>query len=270
MRVLAGITAVGVAGALLTGCGLATREFSESADLGPGIRSVRLAQDAGDVTIRVGAAASVRRTVHYLNDKPGATHRVEGDALILQGCEQNHCWIDYEVVVPEGYRLAGDVASGDVALEKAESVDLRMASGDVTARGVSGAVSVETNSGRVELSDVGENASVEVQSGDVDLRGVAGDASVRSSSGAISLTGVRGKVDVEATSGDVAIGVATPVDIRARATSGSVEVTVPQGRYRLQLDVGSGELDCPLRNDPAATTALDLSTNSGDVTVRYA
>ncbi|GGS20607.1 MULTISPECIES: DUF4097 family beta strand repeat-containing protein [Actinokineospora] len=270
MRVLAGITAAGLAATLATGCGLATREFSESADLGPGVTTVRLAQDAGDVTIRVGATSSVRRTVHYLDEKPGATHRVEGDALILEGCGQNNCWIDYEVVVPQGYRLAGDVASGDVTVEEAESVDLRSSSGDVTVRGVSGAASVEANSGRVDLSDVGENASVLVQSGDVDLRGVAGDASVRSSSGTVTVTGVGGAVDVEATSGDVAIGVAEPVDVRAHATSGRVDVTVPRGRYRVSVEVGSGDIDCDVQHDAAATTAIDLSTSSGDVTVRYA
>ena len=270
-RVLAGITAVGVAAGLLSGCGLATREFSDAdTGIGSGVRSVRLAQEAGSVTIRTGATASVRRTVHYLDDKPGATHRVEGDALILEGCEQDNCWVDYDVVVPAGFALAGAVASGDVTVEGAGSVEMRSSSGDVTVRGVSGGVSVEATSGQVELVDVGENASVRVTSGDVDVRGVRGDATVRSKSGTVTVTGAGGKVDVEATSGDVAVDAAEVVDITANATSGTLDITVPRARYRVAVEADSGEIDNAVANDPAGQAALHLSAASGDVTVRYA
>ncbi|MGX7823943.1 DUF4097 family beta strand repeat-containing protein [Actinokineospora sp. 24-640] len=269
-RVLAGIAVAGLAATLVGGCGLATSRYTEKDGIGQDITSIRLNQDAGAVNIRVGGTPSVTRTVHHLDDKPGATHRVEGGALILEGCGLNNCWIDYEVVVPRKVALAGDVASGDVTVEGAVSVDLRTSSGDVDVRGVSGAVSVEANSGRVELADVGENASVQVRSGDVDLRGVRGDATVRSSSGTVTVAGVGGKVDVEATSGDVAVGVSTVSDVRAHANSGAVSVTVPRGRYRMTVDVGSGEVDSAVADDPAGTAALDLAASSGDVTVRYA
>lgn len=270
-RVLAGITAAGLAGALLSGCGLATQEFAdEDTGIGPGVKRVLLSQESGAVVIRTGERASVRREVHHTGDKPGASHRVEGDTLILEGCEQDHCWIDYEVVVPAGFALAGDVASGDVTAEGARSVDLRSSSGDVTVRGVSGAVAVAASSGRVELTDVGENASVEVQSGDVGVLGVRGDATVRSSSGTVTVTGAAGKVDVEATSGDVAIDAAQIVDVTAHTKSGSLEVTVPRGRYRLSVDVSSGDISSAVTDDPSGNAALNLSATSGNVTVRYA
>lgn len=270
-KALAGVAAAGLAAALLSGCGLATQRFSdEDTGLGSGIRSVRLAQESGAVTIRTGPSASVRRTVHYRDDKPGATHRVEGDALILEGCAQDNCWVDYEVVVPAGFALAGVVSSGDVTAEGARSVDVRSSSGDVTVRGVSGAVSVEATSGRVELADVGENASVDVSSGDVGVHGVRGDATVRSSSGTVTVTGAGGKVDVEATSGDVAIDAAEVVDVRAHATSGTLDITVPRARYRVAVEADSGEIATDVADDPAGTAALNLSASSGNVTVRYA
>ncbi|MFC5285732.1 DUF4097 domain-containing protein [Actinokineospora guangxiensis] len=270
-KVVAGVAVVGVAAGLLSGCGLATREFSDSdTGIGSEVRSVRLVQEGGSVVVRAGEVASVRRTVRYLDDKPGATHRVEGDALVLEGCGQDNCWIDYEVVVPAGFALAGDVTSGNVTVEGAGSVEVRSSSGDVTVRGVSGGVSVEATSGRIELVNVGENASVQVTSGDVGVRGVRGDATVRSSSGAVTVTGAGGRVDVEATSGDVAIDAAEVVDVTATATSGTLDITVPRARYRVAVEADSGEIDNAVGNDPAGQAALKLSASSGDVTVRYA
>src|SRR5436190_23389279 len=65
------------------------------------IKNVRLDNGSGNITIRTGGATTtVHREVHYSHDKPGATHRVEGDTLVLEGCKTRGCRIDYEVSVP--------------------------------------------------------------------------------------------------------------------------------------------------------------------------
>src|SRR5947199_6202654 len=61
------------------------------------IKNVRLANGSGNVTIRTGGTTTtVHREMHYAHEKPGATQRVEGDTLVLEGCRSNDCRIDYE------------------------------------------------------------------------------------------------------------------------------------------------------------------------------
>jgi len=196
------------------------------------VASVRVSNDSGDVKVHLGDRVRVRRTVHYNQDKPGSTQHVDGDVLVIESCPVRNCWIDYDVTVPAGTTVDGAVDSGSVEVDGVAGVNLKVASGEVTARGVSGKVNVVAESGSVRLADVGDAVVVQSESGDV------------------SLDNVRGAVTVQ-------------------ARSGAIRLTVPRGAYRVSASTDSGAVRGDVSDDPSGTRRLDLHTDSGDILLRY-
>ncbi|PRX47539.1 putative adhesin [Prauserella shujinwangii] len=196
------------------------------------IRDVRIDNESGNVTIRAGDVERtvVRQTYSYRWDRPDAAFAVDGQTLVLNGCDW-FCSVSYDVTVPRGTAVRGEVSSGDVTLE-----------------GV-GAVDVDASSGDVRVVDVSEPVRVDVSSGDVHGAGLRGD------------------VQVEANSGRIDLRLAEEGTVRAHANSGDIEVAVPDGEYRVEGESNSGDREVQIPQDPAAPNLLELSTNSGDVTV---
>jgi DUF4097 and DUF4098 domain-containing protein YvlB len=115
----------------------------------------------------------------------------------------------------------------------------------------------------------GTTVNGSAKSGDVVLDGVVG-TDVTSNSGEVRVTDAAGPVKVHANSGDIEIGLASPQDVHADANSGSVTVTVPADRYRVDVRTRSGDQDVAIPTDPAGAHVLDLQANSGDVRVEPA
>ncbi|MFD2417793.1 DUF4097 family beta strand repeat-containing protein [Amycolatopsis pigmentata] len=86
-------------------------------------------------------------------------------------------------------------------------------------------------------------------------------------SGVIRLQGT-GPVDVSATSGDVDVTLTDPQNVRVRTTSGAIRLFVPHDRYQVTGDSTSGERRIDAATDPSSPHLLELTTTSGDVTVR--
>lgn len=110
----------------------------------------------------------------------------------------------------------------------------------------------------------GANVSVETQSGDIDVLDLSGSKSFRTASGEVALHRLAGAVEVETVSGDLQIEGPAPIDLKGRTVSGDVELRVPVLR-RLDLGTTSGDmqLDAELRGDgPFA-----IRTISGDVRI---
>src|SRR2546430_14746176 len=149
------IGALGVGLLVLSGCGLASARntFNDDATVDAKITSVRVANDSGDVTIRVGDRTTVHRGVHYDRERPGVTHHVEGSTLVIDSCKPRNCWIDYEVSVPRGTTVSGAADSGRGGLDGGAPVNLKASSGDGTARGVSREGHVGADSGSVHPAD---------------------------------------------------------------------------------------------------------------------
>jgi hypothetical protein len=248
------IAAVGAGLLLLSACEwtMARNTDSDESAVGERITSVRLANDAGDVTIRVGDTTMVRRTVHYDRDRPGGTHRVDKDVLVIDACPVRDCWIDYDVTVPAGTTVQGAVESGRLDVDGVASVNLKASSGNVTVRHVTGPVNVDSSSGNVEVSDVGGATAIKAQSGNV------------------SVDDARAAVALQAESGQITARLSSPQNVRVQAASGNVEVTVPSGKYRVTTAADSGHVDSDVTDDASATHQLDLRTESGNITVRNA
>lgn len=249
---LGGIVLIGVGLATAFGWGWGS-DFENSKTLSETIRSVKLEGDSGSVKIRTGTGPStVHEKINYhWRSKPGDTfYRVDGDQLVLTDCG-NNCSVDFEVVVPEGVPVIGQMDSGGLDVAGVASVDVQSDSGHARVEDVSGAVKLRLSSGSIDLRDVGA-------------------VTVQSDSGSITGRDVRGPVDVNSESGRVEFTLTQQNDVKVQADSGSIEVEVPGGPYRVEGNSDSGHRDIDVPTDGSAQHVLDLNTDSGSVTVRAA
>jgi hypothetical protein len=272
-RVVLGVCAIGVGTLLLSGCNARFRggsSFSDDTGVQQKVSSVRIENGSGFVHVRVGARPNVHRTVFFASDKPGPTSHFEGETLVLEDCKVHNCSIDYDVVLPVGAKVAGEVGSGDVELVGMSEVGVRAGSGDVVVRDVSGPVTLKLSSGKAELSGLAQSAVVEASSGDVNLTDIRGDVTVLSRSGTVTGTSLGGKTSVEASSGDVRLDMASVQNVKATASSGNVKITVPRGDpYKVSAKTSSGDETCNIVNDPSAGHTMDVVAHSGDIRVDY-
>jgi hypothetical protein len=272
-RVVLGVCAIGVGTLLLSGCDgfrVTSSQFSDDTGVQQAVTAVRLETGSGTVRVRVGPQPNIHRTVYHVNERPGQTSRFDGSTLVLEDCKQRNCSVDYDVTLPAGAKVMGDVGSGEVEIVAMSEVGVRAGSGDVRVRDVPGPVTVDVASGRAELTGLGQTAVVEASSGDIVLAGIKGDVTVRSHSGEVEASGLSGKASVESSSGDVRITMATAQSVKATASSGSIQLRVPRsGAYRLDIETSSGDQNVNIDTSPSSETVLDLNASSGDITVDY-
>jgi hypothetical protein len=249
---LGGIVLIGVGLATAFGWGWGSN-FDNTHTVSQTVRSVKLDGDSGSVKIRTGSGQpTVHETVHYnWRSKPsGDFARVEGDQLVLADCGSN-CTVDFEVVVPAGVPVTGKLDSGGLDIAGVSSVDVRSDSGHARVEDVSGAVKLRLDSGSIDLRNVGE-------------------VQLHSDSGSIFGADVRGPVDVTSSSGSVDFALTQENDVKVKADSGSIDVKVPGGPYRVAGNSDSGHREIDVPTDGSARHVLDLNTDSGSVTVRAA
>jgi hypothetical protein len=239
---------------LLSGCDtLSFRRLDfDTTETAP-ITRITVRPGSGDVVVRAtGPAGQVRvkRVVRYQGAEPRTRYQINGDELVLDTDCGPRCGISYEVIAPAGVAVRGEADSGDVELSRVGPVELTLSSGNITVAGATGDVHARTDSGNVEVADV------------------TGAASLRATSGNVTGRRLGGPVDAQVDSGNVELELAVPASVRARATSGNVELAVPAGRYRVRGKADSGDTDLAVRDDPGATLVLDVSAESGNVSVR--
>jgi DUF4097 and DUF4098 domain-containing protein YvlB len=234
-HMVAGVTVV-AGGLLLSGCDwgdINASTFTDQETLGQSVSEVRFANDSGDVTITVGDHLEVKRKVGYHDTKPGKTYRVDGGALVLEECKERDCWVDYDVIVPEGTKVSGHV-----------------------------------DSAKVEVVGVA-SANVEAESGDVTVRDVAGEVNATAQSGNVDLSGIGGAVVAGAQSGNVTVSLDSAANVTVSTSSGNVDVAVPQGNYQVKASADSGDVTNDIGESTSGPT-LDLRAESGNVTIREA
>ncbi|MFF1606197.1 DUF4097 family beta strand repeat-containing protein [Amycolatopsis sp. NPDC058278] len=249
---LGGIVLIGVGLATAFGWGWGS-DFGNTGTVSQTIRSVKLEGDAGSVKIRTGSGPSTVHeevSYHWRSKPTGPFYRVDGDQLVLGDCGTN-CSVDFEVVVPAGVPVTGTVDSGGLDIAGVSSVDVHADSGHARVEDVSGAVKLVLDSGSIDLRNVGE-------------------VRAQSDSGSITGRDVRGPVDVTASSGSVDFTLAQANDVKVHADSGSIELAVPGGPYRVEGNSDSGHREFDVPTDRSAQHVLDLTTESGSVTVRAA
>jgi hypothetical protein len=159
-----------------------------------------------------------------------------------RGCRDGR----FEVIVPVGARVTANSWSGSVRVH-----------------GVHGDVETHTQSGNIEIRDVGR-LDLETLSGDVRVQGVKGDAMIHTVSGDIQLGDVHGDVEIETVSGDVDLGDIVAKQVRTHSTSGDLAFSgqlMDGGRYEFNTHSGNVRLQIPA----GVGAQLSVSTFSGAI-----
>lgn len=141
-------------------------------------------------------------------------------------------------------RLELTTASGEVAVESCEALQLRTASGDARIGRIAGSATVGSASGDLRIDSLGGALEARTASGDVTVGEAAGDLSIGTAAG------------------DVRVDRATSGAVRVRTVSGDVSVGVAPGlRVWLDLSSVSGRMDSQLTEDDeaAGTDPAELS-----------
>jgi len=238
---------------LLSGCDtLSYRELDYDNTEAIRITRITVRPGSGDVTVRgSGSAPEVRikRAVRYQGEQPETRYQINGDELVLDTSCGHRCGISWDVTVPEGVAVRGETGSGNIVLSQVGAVDVKLGSGDISVTAARGEVRAETGSGDIAVVDA------------------SGAVRLRASSGRVEARRLAAGVDAQTSSGDVTVELDQPASARVHAGSGNVELTVPEGRYRVRTSTGSGSADVEVADDPGAAALLDVRTGSGDVTI---
>jgi DUF4097 and DUF4098 domain-containing protein YvlB len=171
-----------------------------------------------------------------------------------------------KVILPNGSHDDGE-ANLEIQVPKMSSVEVGAVSADVTTRGVLGTQRLKTVSGEISADISGDDSEVRSVSGDLTVRGNGKpiDLRVSSVSGSLDLTNGAGSLDVVTVSGDARVNMVDAKEVRARTTSGDLEVharLAPSGR--VDAEGVSGDLTLQL-SSPSALS-LEIESFSGDIT----
>jgi hypothetical protein len=206
-----------------------------------GITEIRVTGGTGSVEVRPGSPSQVNihRTVHYFKPfrpPPGATHRIDGTVLYLDTNQGTSfpffVAVDYVIDAPPGIPVSGELSSGRMRLTGVSTVDVKTSSGSIALTATTGEVTVTSSSGSITGRDM------------------------RSPS-----------IHATTSSGRLSLDLAEPADVNVKATSGSITLTVPGGRYRINTKATTGRTHINVPNDPAGPTQLEVRTTSGAIIV---
>ncbi len=243
---------------------------------------LRVSTGSGSITIRKGAAGSVRiqAKVHVsdrFGDAQALVREVEQNPPIRQtgniitiGNEVRR-WdkvgISYDLTVPEETQAEARTGSGNV-----EVYDLRgpletaTGSGGIRAENIGSQVQARTGSGNIVLSRTGGGASATTGSGSVETSSINGSVEAHTGSGNISVSGATGGVRARTGSGTIRVQKALG-EVDAEAASGGVTVDGAPKSARWALRTGSGTVHVSL---PVGTAfELDAQTGSGSISTSH-
>ncbi|HEX4981099.1 MAG TPA: DUF4097 family beta strand repeat-containing protein [Ilumatobacteraceae bacterium] len=197
-------------------------------------RVVVTGTDTGKITIVARISDGLRAT--------GNSTRVVDDRLEIRAtCPlfgSMWCSVDYQIEVPAGIDL--DINADD---------------------------------GRVEVVDVRGALTIDDDNGSIDIRGAAGPLRATTDNGSIDATGVRSEtVSADSDNGSVEIVMVTPPrELAASTDNGSVTVVLPDtpDAYAVDASTDNGRVSNNVRTDPTSSRTITLSSDNGNVTVRY-
>lgn len=194
--------------------------------------------------------------------------------------------IDFAVAVPDGTSVhfenkVGDAVAeqlnGDLSLDTSSGrieitggkgrAQADTGSGSVTVRDRDGNVTADTGSGSVEVISVNGQVSADTGSGSVDLRQIKGDVLADTGSGSVDLADIEGDVRVDTGSGGVdGVRLSNVTVLEIDTGSGSVDLEGDfSGLERMRIDTGSGGVR--MRTTGTLNMHLNVSAGSGGVDV---
>lgn len=145
-------------------------------------------------------------------------------------------------------------------------IELKTASGDFTAFGLTNNVEVSTASGDVELWDMKCDVEVSTASGDITLENIAGDIEVSAASGDIEAEKINGNIDLSTASGDIDLTDSKGI-FDVGCASGDLEADDVILKDVSSFATASGDVSVSLAK--TAEYDLEVSSASGDALLDY-
>jgi hypothetical protein len=223
-------------------------------------RAVSVQVDSGQLSVGPGPAGTLRvtGTAHYALARSAVSWQSSPAGVSVRSrCRQltGPCSFTYAVAIPQGSTAGIDDSSGDV-----------------TARGLAGPLTVQADSGNVRVSSLSAGVRISDDSGDVSGSSLTGpELTISAGSGNVGLTGLASRdVTVSNQSGDTTLTFArVPARVQVRADSGNVTLVLPPGGtfYRVVAHSSSGNTAVRVRTDSSSPHVITVTDQSGDITI---
>ncbi|HXZ75051.1 MAG TPA: DUF4097 family beta strand repeat-containing protein [Streptosporangiaceae bacterium] len=223
-------------------------------------RTAAVSVDEGDVSAGPGPAGQLRvhGTLHYSLVRPQLSWQRSPSTISLHGhCRvpTGVCSFDYAVTVPAGARS-----------------EFSSSSGNVTASGLAGTVTLSTDSGDIKATRISGRATISDHSGDITVTSLsAARALIMNDSGNITGTGVSSRqLNAQDQSGDITVVFTRVPDlVRISDSSGNIKLVLPPGptAYRVSASTSSGQTSIGVPQSPTSPHVISATDRSGDITI---
>lgn len=164
------------------------------------------------------------------------------------------------VASPQGFFNGGWLwgGTGDAVLRlplalEGMDADFGLSAGDLRVDGAFGDLDLELGAGSADIQGSARELDAQVNAGSVDLD--LADVSAVS-------------IGLSAGSMDAVLTGAQPRSIEAEVSAGSLDLTVPEGRYNVASDVSAGDFDNRIDSDSDARSTIRVQLSAGSATLR--
>jgi len=235
-----------------------TGSFERSYNVTGPIR-LELTNAAGDVDITGSADGKVHvhgdvRASGYGSDSP--QKRLD-DTVSNPPVEQRG---DIIRIGKEMSRMRNVSVSYTIQVPHDTEVNVTVASGAQTIRGVRGPVKVQAASGTIRVEKIERDAQLSTASGSVSASDIGSDVRVKSATGSVTVSNARGDVVVDALAGTIHIS--SPGG-RIEADTASGEVVIEGASSDVKAHAASGRVS--VQGNPGSHSYWELKTISGSV-----
>ena len=229
-------------------CGAQEGSFDRSLSVSGNV-DLDVVTDSGGITVTQGSSGSVH--VHAIlkaehgwfesGDVGQQIRELERDPPVEQNGNRirigyvsrrdllRHISIRFEIQTPHETALRARADSGGIRVE-----------------GIQGPADCHTDSGGIELRDVGGEVHASADSGGIRISNVKGATYARVDSGGIEANDVAGSIDAETDSGGIHLSQTSAAPIRAKADSGGVSVRLASNAgYDINVESESGHISVP-------------------------
>jgi hypothetical protein len=223
-------------------------------------RTAAVSVDEGDISVGPGPAGQLRvhGTLHYSLIRPKLTWQRSGSTIALHAhCQvpTGVCSFDYAVAVPAGARS-----------------EISTASGNLTAIGLAGPVTLSADSGDIKAAQVSGRTTISDHSGDITVTSLsAARTLIMNDSGDITGTGVSSRqLTAQDQSGDITVVFTKVPDlVKITDSSGNIKLVFPPGptAYRVSASTSSGQTSVNVPQSPTSPHVVSVTDSSGDITI---
>ena len=147
----------------------------------------------------------------------------------------------------------------EIQTPRESKVRARADSGGIRVEGIQGPADCHTDSGGIDVRDIGSEVRAAADSGGIHIENVKGATYARVDSGGIEANGISGSIDAETDSGGIHLAQSSAAPIRAKADSGGVSIRLASNAgYDINVEAESGHISVP-----------EVTVNGGEVSKHH-